>query len=61
MIDTQGCIVRSSDKHLIATIGVKDLIIVHTATATLVADKRDEGSLKKLIAEMETRGLSEYL
>lgn len=61
MIDTQGCIVRSSDKHLIATIGVKDLIIVHTATATLVADKRDEGSLKKLIAEMEKRELSEYL
>ena len=51
-IDTTGCIVRSSDKHLIATIGLKDLIIVHTATATLVADKRDEGSLKKLIDEM---------
>lgn len=60
-IETEGCIVRSSDEHLIATIGLKDLIIVHTPTATLVADKRDEGSLKKLIAEMEKRGLSNYL
>ena len=60
-VETEGCIIRSSDKHLIATIGLKDLIIVHTPTATLVADKRDEGSIKKLIAEMEKRGLTEYL
>lgn len=60
-IDTEGCIIRSSDKHLIATIGLKDLIIVHTSTATLVADKRDEGSLKKLIVEMEKKGLTDYL
>lgn len=60
-VDTEGCIVRTTDQHLVATIGVKDLIVVHTATATLVADKRDEGSLKKLIAEMERQGLVEYL
>ena len=60
-IDTTGCIVRTTDEHLIATIGVKDLIIVHTPTATLVADKRDESSVKQLIAELERRGLSEYL
>lgn len=60
-IDTTGCIVRTTDDHLVATIGVKDLIIVHTPTATLVADKRDERSVKLLIAELERRGLSEYL
>jgi len=60
-IDTTGCIVRSTDDHLIATIGVKDLIIVHTPTATLVADKRDESSVKQLIAELERRGLTDYL
>jgi mannose-1-phosphate guanylyltransferase len=46
---------------LIATIGVKNLIIVHTPTATLVADKTDEGSLKRLISELQARGLTEYL
>ena len=60
-VDSSGCIVRSDAEHLIATIGVKDLIIVHTATATLVADKRDEGAIKKLIAELERRGLTAYL
>jgi mannose-1-phosphate guanylyltransferase len=60
-IDTTGCIVRSTGDHLVTTIGVKDLIIVHTPTATLVADKRDEGTIKKLIAEMERLGLERFL
>lgn len=60
-VDTAGCIVRTTDEHLVATIGVKNLIIVHTPSATLVADKRDEGSLKQLIAELEQRGLHEHL
>ena len=60
-VETQGCIVRTTDDHLIATIGVENLIIVHTPTATLVADKRDEGALKKLIAELEKQGLTSYL
>ncbi len=60
-VDTSGCVVRSSGDHLIATVDVKDLIIVHTPSATLVADRRDEGSLKKLIVELEKRGLDGYL
>ena len=60
-IDSTGCIIRSTEDHLVATIGVKDLIVVHTPTATLVADKRDESSIKQLIAELERRGLTEYL
>ena len=60
-VDSSGCIVRTTGEHLIATIGVKDLIIVHTPTATLVADKRDEGSIKQLIAELERRNLTKYL
>ena len=60
-VESQGCIVRSNAKHLIATFGLKDLIIVHTETATLVADKGDEGALKKLLAELEKQQLSDYL
>ena len=47
-VDTSGCVIRSTKDHLVATIGVHDLIIVHTPTATLVADKRDEAALKQL-------------
>jgi mannose-1-phosphate guanylyltransferase len=60
-LDSTGCIVRSSEQHLIATYGVSDLIIVQTPDATLVADKRDENSLRQLIAELERRGMSEFL
>lgn len=60
-LESTGCIIRGTDDHLIATFGVKDLIIVHTPTATLVADRRDENSIKALTAEIERRGLKEYL
>ncbi|MBC7817301.1 MAG: mannose-1-phosphate guanylyltransferase [Planctomycetaceae bacterium] len=60
-INTSGCIVRSSPEHLVATYGVRDLIIVHMPDATLVADKHDESALRQLIAELERRGLSEFL
>jgi mannose-1-phosphate guanylyltransferase len=60
-VDSSGCIVRTSDDHLVATIGVKDLIIVHTPTATLVADRRDEGAIRELIKELQSRNLNEYL
>jgi mannose-1-phosphate guanylyltransferase len=60
-VDTSNCIVRTSVDHLVATIGTKDLIIVHTPTATLIADRRDEGAIKQLIAELERRNLRNYL
>lgn len=60
-VDSSNCIIRTSGDHLVATIGAKDLIIVHTPNATLVADRRDEGSIKQLIAELEKRGLQDYL
>lgn len=60
-LETKGCIVRGTDDHLVATYGVKDLIIVHTPTATLVADRRDENAIKELTVEIERRGLQVYL
>lgn len=60
-VNTSGCIVRSSAEHLVAAFGVRDLIIVHTPDATLVADKHDETALRQLIAELERRGLAEFL
>ncbi len=60
-VNTNDCVVASSSEHLIATFGVRDLIIVHTPTATLVADKHDEAAMRQLIAELEQRGLAEFL
>ena len=60
-IDTKGCIVRTQNDHLIATIGLEDCIVVHTPDATLVARKDDEDAIRKLVALIEERGYGKYL
>lgn len=57
-----GTIIYSTDPdHLIATVGLKNCIVVHTSDATLVADRTCESSIRALVKEMERRGLDEYL
>ena len=41
------------DDHLIATIGVDDLIIVHSPDATLVCHKDQIDRIKELVAQLE--------
>lgn len=60
-LDTRGCVIRTAEDHLVATLGVEDLIIVHTPDATLVASKSNENSIRELVAELERRGLTQYL
>ena len=60
-VNTNGCVIASSNEHLVATYGVCDLVIVYTPTATLVADKHDETAMRQLIAELERRGLTDFL
>ena len=60
-IDTKGCIVRTSDDHLVVTVGMEDFLIVHTPEATLVANKHDEEAIRRVVKELENRGWNEYL
>ncbi len=60
-IGTKGSIIRSDDNHLIATVGVSDLIVVHTPDATLVANRHDEESIRRIVKILEERGWTEYL
>src|SRR5205814_699802 len=55
-LDTRDTIVRTSDDRLIVTLGLKDLIVVHTPDATSVADKRDEESVRQLVQMLKDRG-----
>ena len=59
--NTQGTIVRTDDDHLVVTLGLQDCIVVHTDNATLVANKNDEESIRKVVKELESRGWGEYL
>lgn len=60
-LDTKGTIVRTDDEHLVVTLGLEDLIVVHTDNATLVAHKNAEESIRKVVKELESRDWGEYL
>jgi len=48
------------DDHLIATIGVEDLIIVHSPDATLVCHKDQIDRIKELVAQLEEEHGRQY-
>lgn len=55
-------LIFSEGKHLIATLGVRDLIIVHTPTATLVCKTDQAQDVKKLTQILEKdKQLKKYL
>ncbi len=60
-LDTEGCVIHTTDDHLVATIGLKDFVVVHTDDATLIAPRGDEGALRKLVALLEERGYGRFL
>jgi mannose-1-phosphate guanylyltransferase len=61
-IDTANCVIVGDDpKRIITTIGVKDLLIIQDGDALLVADRRDEGTVKQLVERLKQQGLDRYL
>ncbi|HEV8693333.1 MAG TPA: cupin domain-containing protein, partial [Lysobacter sp.] len=60
-IDTRNSLVRASDRRMIATIGVEDLIIVDTPDATLVARKDRVQDVKKIVDLIKAAGRQEHL
>jgi len=59
--NTRGCVIRSTDDHLVVTLGLADTIVVHTPDATLVANKHDEESIRQVVKLLAERGWTEYL
>jgi mannose-1-phosphate guanylyltransferase len=60
-LHTKGTIVRTDDEHLVVTLGLEDMIVVHTPNATLVASKHDEEKIRQIVKELESRNWTEYL
>ncbi len=54
-------VVSEDDDHLIATLGLKDLVIVHSRDATMVCKKRDAQALRELLANIEAKFGDKYL
>ncbi|MCC7252680.1 mannose-1-phosphate guanylyltransferase/mannose-6-phosphate isomerase [Hyphomicrobium sp.] len=56
--DTTGCYIRS-ERGLVSTLGVKDLVIVETPGAVLVADKSRSQDVAKLVGRLKAAGRTE--
>lgn len=59
-LDTENCISYGTDK-LIATVGIKNLIIVQTEDAVLVCDKSKAQDVKRIVDRLSEEGLEQYL
>lgn len=60
-VDSRDCLVRASDRRLVATIGVDDLVIVDTPDATLVARKDRVQDVKTIVDTLKDAGRQEHL
>ena len=55
LVDSDGNIVVSDDPdHLIATVGLRDTIVIHTRDVTMVCPKSAAERVKELVARVET-------
>jgi mannose-1-phosphate guanylyltransferase len=59
-LGSRGNIVVSEEKHLIATIGVDDLVIVHSPDATLICTKRDTSAIKEFLENLRNKYGDQY-
>ncbi|MDQ6984794.1 MAG: hypothetical protein Q9M91_04225 [Candidatus Dojkabacteria bacterium] len=60
-IDSKDVLIKGKKKKLIATLGLKDIVIVDTEDALLVTTKDRVGNIKKILDELKKRGMDEYL
>ncbi|MBY0523318.1 MAG: NTP transferase domain-containing protein [Gemmataceae bacterium] len=60
-LKTRSCVIVGDAGHLIATVGVSDLLIIQDGDVTLVADRRDEGTVKQIVELLKKQGREKYL
>mgnify|MGYP001108727223 CR=1 FL=1 len=59
-IDTGNSLLRSHERHLLAVVGMQDVIVVSTADATLVAHRDAAQDVRKVVEQLKAAGRSEY-
>lgn len=51
-VESEGLLVHSNEGHLVATLGLKDLAIIHTKEATLIVPKSRIEEVKKIVEKL---------
>lgn len=59
-IDTKGCVIYGQDEF-VATIGLRDMIVVHTSDALLVCPKDRAHEVKEIVEALRKKGRDELL
>lgn len=59
-INTGNCMIQGTGK-LIATVGIKDMIVVDTEDATLICAKDSTGDIKKVLENLKICNRDEYI
>lgn len=57
---SSNCLVYSSERRLVALVGMKNTVVVDTPDAVLVADMNRSQEIKDLIEELNRRGYRQY-
>jgi mannose-1-phosphate guanylyltransferase len=60
-LDSKDCLIHSTQDKLYGLIGVKDLVVVETDSATLICRSDETERVKALVEEIGKRGLEDYL
>lgn len=55
-LESKNNIVLGDDEHLLALIGLEDLVVVHSQDATLICHKNQAQKVKDLVARLEQQG-----
>jgi mannose-1-phosphate guanylyltransferase len=60
-LDSSGTVLYSTGEHLVTALGVRDLIIIATAEATLVTTRDSAERVRDLVAKLKDQRLDRYL
>jgi mannose-1-phosphate guanylyltransferase len=60
-LGSRGNIIVSEVDHLVTTIGVSDLVIVHAGDATLICTRRDAQGIRELVQKLREKHGEKYL
>lgn len=59
-VNTKDCVIEGGDK-LIATVGLRDIIVVDTDDAILISTKENAGEIKQVLGRLRDGGMEKYL